>query len=175
MKRLLANIHSGEGEGEKNGHIEPKKQRQCVKKMYLPTEYFSPDHQDIILSQLREKNIDYPYYKCILSQLECKLGGYKHQDVLKKRFCVAEFVDTEHVIQLLNESTMLCQFCKCQLFLLYDIVRETRQWTLDRINNDLGHNVDNVMISCLACNLKRRRTNKDSFLFTKQLNVVRFL
>ena len=59
------------------------------------------------------------------------------------------------------------------MFLLYDIVREAKQWTLDRINNDIGHNTDNVLISCLECNLKRRRTNKDAFLFTKQLVIVK--
>ena len=59
------------------------------------------------------------------------------------------------------------------MFLLYDIVREAKQWTLDRINNDIGHNIDNVLISCLECNLKRRRTNKDAFLFTKQLVIVK--
>jgi hypothetical protein len=44
---------------------------------------------------------------------------------------------------------------------------------LDRINNDLGHNNDNVVISCLECNLKRRKKSKDSFLFTKQLKINR--
>jgi len=66
-----------------------------------------------------------------------------------------------------------CHYCNEKTYILYDLVRETKQWTLDRINNDIGHNTDNVLISCLDCNLKRRRTSKDAFLFTKQLTIVK--
>ncbi len=51
------------------------------------------------------------------------------------------------------------------------MVREMKQWSLDRINNDLGHSCENVFISCLECNLKKRTKNSDSFLFTKQLKI----
>ena len=53
------------------------------------------------------------------------------------------------------------------------MVRDPKQWSVDRINNCNGHNKDNIVLSCLDCNLKRRNKNKDSFLFTKQLKVVR--
>jgi RNase P subunit RPR2 len=47
------------------------------------------------------------------------------------------------------------------------------QWTLERMDNNKGHNNDNVVIACLDCNLKRRLQNKDAFLFTKQLTITR--
>ena len=28
------------------------------------------------------------------------------------------------------------------------------QWTLDRIDNNIGHSKENVVICCLKCNLK---------------------
>ena len=59
------------------------------------------------------------------------------------------------------------------MYILYEISREMKQWTLDRIDNNIGHNYDNIVISCLDCNLKRRLKNKDSFLFTKQLKLTR--
>jgi len=57
--------------------------------------------------------------------------------------------------------------------LLYKLVREPKQWTLDRIDNEYGHCVDNIVLSCLECNLKRRRTNQNKFVFTKQLKITR--
>jgi hypothetical protein len=56
---------------------------------------------------------------------------------------------------------------------LYDISREASQWTVDRINNDLGHNINNFYLACLDCNLKRRCRNDAKFLFTKQLKITK--
>jgi hypothetical protein len=68
---------------------------------------------------------------------------------------------------------MKCHYCACETYLLYEFVREMKQWSLDRINNDIGHNKGNLVIACLECNLKRRRTNKDAFFMTKNLTISR--
>ena len=52
-------------------------------------------------------------------------------------------------------------------------MREPKQWTLDRIDNDKCHSKDNTVIACLKCNLDRRVTNIDKFKFTKQLNIMK--
>ena len=57
--------------------------------------------------------------------------------------------------------------------LFYKKVRDMEQWTLDRIDNNLPHQDDNVIVSCLKCNLQRRQQNKDKFLFTKQLKIIK--
>ena len=57
------------------------------------------------------------------------------------------------------------------MYLFYKQIRDKKQWTLDRIDNSVGHNSDNVIISCLECNLKRRTTEMDRFTFTKQLKI----
>ena len=59
------------------------------------------------------------------------------------------------------------------MFVLYENVRDPKQWSVDRINNDLGHNNDNYVLACLDCNLKRRCRSSDKFLFTKQLNIIK--
>ena len=48
-------------------------------------------------------------------------------------------------------------------------MKQDNQWTLDRIDNYMGHNYNNVLISCLKCNLQRGNINKDKFLFTKEM------
>jgi hypothetical protein len=52
-------------------------------------------------------------------------------------------------------------------------VREPQQWTLERMDNDFGHNEGNVVIACLSCNLRRRTMHYERYLFTKQLNIVK--
>jgi hypothetical protein len=147
--------------------------RKSTEKMGLPSEYFLLEKQDSLINDLHNKVVSSEYYKAIVNQIEIKINGYKQQDVIKKRYNDSVFIKTEQVINKLYECSLQCHYCKEKTFILYDLVREMKQWTLDRINNDEGHNTDNVIISCLDCNLKRRRTNKDAFLFTKQLNIIK--
>jgi hypothetical protein len=118
------------------------------------------------------KNND-KYSKLIINHIKTKIQSYKQQDIIKKIYNEDEFINLEQVIKLLQETNLKCHYCSCETFLLYEIVRELKQWSLDRINNDIGHNKNNLVIACLECNLKRRRTNKDSFMFTKNLKIVR--
>ena len=109
----------------------------------------------------------------IISHIKTKISSYKQQDILKNIFLEPEFVTFEHVIDLLNACDLKCHYCSCETYLLYEFVREMKQWSLDRINNDIGHNKNNLVIACLECNLKRRRTNKDDFFITKNLTITR--
>jgi len=147
--------------------------RKVTEKLGLPSEYFLLENQDALINDIHNKDVSSEYYKAIVNQVEIKINGYKQQDVIKKRYNPVNFIKTEDVVNKLYECSLHCHYCKEKTFILYDLVREMRQWTLDRINNDEGHNTDNVIISCLDCNLKRRRTNKDAFLFTKQLNIIK--
>ena len=109
----------------------------------------------------------------IISHIKTKISSYKDQDILKNIFFESHFVTFDYIINLLNECNMKCHYCACETYLLYEFVREMKQWSLDRINNDVGHNKGNLVIACLECNLKRRRTNKDAFFMTKNLTISR--
>jgi MoaA/NifB/PqqE/SkfB family radical SAM enzyme len=109
----------------------------------------------------------------VVSHIKTKMSSYKHQDLLKNIFLEPDFVTLEYIIDLLNSCNMKCHYCACETYLLYEFVREMKQWSLDRINNDIGHNKGNLVIACLECNLKRRRTNKDAFFMTKNLTISR--
>jgi len=73
----------------------------------------------------------------------------------------------------MKESQLKCRYCIKEMNVLYDISREMKQWSVDRINNDLGHNIDNFHLACLECNLNRRRRTDEKYLFTKQLNIIK--
>lgn len=133
------------------------KQLEMVKEIYFKT-----NENDV----MREKSI-------IVQELDKKINSYKQQDTIKKIYNELHFVDIRIVLQKLIDCNMLCFYCNCETYLLYENVRELTQWTLDRIDNSLGHNNDNFVISCLNCNIKRRKTNADKFLFTKQLSLIK--
>ena len=95
------------------------------------------------------------------------------QDIQKKKYDDDKFVDFQFVISLLVDKKLSCFYCKESVYLFYNYVRENKQWTLERIYNERGHNTDNVEIACLNCNLRRRTMYHERYLFTKQLSVVK--
>jgi len=92
----------------------------------------------------------------ILQQLRIKRHSYKYQDEKKGIYDQEKFVQLKDILAALKDSRLKCYYCGEPVNLLYDNVREREQWTLDRINNAYGHNRDNIVVSCLECNLHRR-------------------
>ena len=129
-----------------------KCQTKLINKIYLQ-QYFDKD-------------------KNVISLIKKKISSYKQQDrkkkILRKEYPIITF---DEVTEKLVKSKLKCYYCKCEILLLYKQIREKKQWTLDRIDNSVGHHRDNVVISCLECNLKRRTTEIDRFTFTKQLKI----
>jgi hypothetical protein len=130
-----------------------------------------------VIEELHEsddyKNINSTSHKLFIKEITNKINGYKRQDILKKLLDPDNFVSLKQIIDKLYESNLSCYYCSEEIYILYEMVREKKQWSLDRINNDLGHNATNVVISCLDCNLKRKCKSKDAFAFTKQFTLVR--
>lgn len=107
------------------------------------------------------------------TEIERKINGYKQQDIKKGIYDENKLISLQETLEKLIESNLYCNYCRKDVKVLYKIVREPSQWTLDRINNDLCHSNSNTLISCLSCNLKRRLMDKDKFEFTKQLNITK--
>jgi hypothetical protein len=151
-----------------------KKMRVETKTWGLNEEQLSHQAQldilKIIFDELLEKD---KYVSMITSHIKTKISNYRQQDVFKKKLDEKSLVKFEEVVDLLDKCNMKCVYCSQEVYILYERVREMKQWTLDRINNDIGHNSGNLLIACLECNLKRRRTNKDAFMFTKNMVIVK--
>lgn len=105
-------------------------------------------------------------------QITNKIQSYHSQDI-KKKILSEDFVNIETVMTLLKKCEFNCYYCRNPTQVLYKHVREPSQWTLERIDNNFGHNNNNVVIACLSCNLKRRRIYHERFIFTKQLNIIK--
>jgi hypothetical protein len=129
------------------------------------------DKQKSLVQQIRENEYKGTCYetKKVVQQIERKIAGYKQQDIEKEILEKEKLVTLPSILDSLTECAFKCYYCKEDMLILYEMVREGKQWTVDRVNNDLGHNLDNYVLACLSCNLKRRCRTKDKFLFTKQL------
>jgi hypothetical protein len=142
------------------------------KKQFSKSDY-ECNQLEVITNIYNESTEEDPQKTIFLREINNKINGYKQQDVCKNMLDVNNFVSLKDVIDKIYNSNLKCYYCSEQMLILYKYVKEKRQWTLDRINNDLGHTCNNVIVSCLECNLQRRRKTKDAFTFTKQLILTR--
>jgi hypothetical protein len=154
---------------KKNIEIEGKTNRYWINKLTTDKRMekkkgFSSEIVDF------SSNAQLAYISEYPTEITKKINNYSQQDKLKK-FNEENFIDFEFVKNMLYETSLKCSYCKENVLFRYDIQREMKQWTLDRIDNNKGHSKDNVVIACLKCNLKRRNQSHKNFLFTSQLSI----
>ena len=145
---------------------ELNKERTSLSKKDISLDLFEFDKQYelMLLNELPE---------IIIKEIERKIAGYKQQDMKKNIYHEEEIIQFQQVMEKFIECQLKCYYCFQHMKLLYKIVRDSQQWTLDRIDNSLGHTQANVVICCLECNLKRRVQSSKNYLFTKQLKLVK--
>ena len=149
------------------------KKRVEIEKLNLTEEYFTFEKQIELINNIVNKEEHENASKILIKQIEKKIAGYKQQDIDKKVLNNEKIINLKCIIDKLIDTEIKCYYCKSEMLILYENVRELKQWTVDRINNDIGHDVDNFVVACLDCNLKRRCKSADNFLFTKQLNIIK--
>jgi hypothetical protein len=113
--------------------------------------------------------LPFEYGTILLNEIKKKLQGYKQQDIKKHIYDKDNFCNISTTIHLLTDTNLICYYCKENMKIIYDDVKDEKQWTLDRIDNNNGHNINNVLICCLKCNLKRRKQNMVRFHFAEKM------
>lgn len=134
-------------------------------------------------SSLYSRGLSHKDCVWIVSQLEHKMEGYVRQDGEKgekrEKRAMTEDVPTRtnrpsvfnvydkmtlyDALHKIQEEDYRCHYCQTQVRILYRKTRDKDQWTLDRIDNDRGHDKDNVVVSCYACNIRRRARSYHKF------------
>jgi hypothetical protein len=130
------------------------------------------DTQLAILRNL-ENQPNAPFLKSLIAT---KLKSYLEQDA-KKKFAhdAGRTITIPETIALLVTSELRCYYCKELTLFFYETVREPKQWTLERLNNEYPHTKENVVIACLQCNLRRRCMNSERYRKTKEMTEVQKL
>ena len=159
--------------------IEKEKEKRVVTKLpkwsFNQSDFLFENQYNMIEQLKRDKTIvcSSPLLKCVLQELNKKVYGYKQQDIIKELYDELRFINIDQVLYLLQKCNMDCFYCKEKVNIIYESVREPKQWSLERIDNDYGHNYDNVEIACLKCNLSRRTMYHERFVFTKQIGTIK--
>lgn len=130
-----------------------KKQIEVINKLYL--------------EEVQEQEI------LVKREINKKIAGYKNQDIRKKLIDLNMLISLDQTIEMLMMSKLKCFYCNENCELLYTSIFSKKQWTLDRINNNKGHNHDNVVICCLDCNVKRGDMDGERFKRGKEIKIVR--
>ena len=140
-------------------------------KWKLDDEYFTYSKQLEIVNLLYLEDTSLEKSEFFKKEIEKKRKGYYRQDIEKKINDDRYFVTLDHIIELLVSSKLLCYYCKQECCLVYKEVLNKKQWTLDRLDNNLGHNNENVVLACLECNIKRGEIDSNRFKMGKQLKI----
>jgi RNase P subunit RPR2 len=150
-----------------------KHQRARTLKWTIDDAFFAHDKQMEVLRRLIADDVTLEERKFFIKEIKNKLDGYSRQDAENGIHDLSAFISLDATIELLLVNTMRCNYCRSCCELIYKDVMAPRQWTLDRVDNDQGHNDGNVILACLACNLQRRTMDAERFKFGKQLRIVK--
>ena len=148
----------------------PKIKKKDVKN--INPSLFKQSNQVSMTNQLY-LNEDFEDKKRVSNAIKKKLNSYKSQDTKKNKYIHTTFIKYNDVLEKLVISRLLCKYCRVVTLIMYENKREPTQWTLDRIDNALGHSNANTVICCLKCNLNRRCINDEKFKFTKQMRLIK--
>jgi hypothetical protein len=162
------------GEQETNEKIPQKRVVTETDKWSFNEYELTAEYEKQLISEINKKEIIHrEHCEFILQQIRQKIYGYKTQDVNKQKLQPDKLICIDNVIQLMSINSNLCYYCNEPVKILYENVREPKQWTLDRIDNDYGHNNDTVFLACLSCILRRRTMYHERYVFTKQLTITK--
>ncbi len=139
------------------------------------------ENKDLLLDNKKQINIlnklylkeNYKGIDNVKKSIERKIKGYENQDIKKEILNNKKLITYKDLLEILVISKLKCHYCRCDCLLMYDNIREKKQWTLDRLDNEQGHNRDNVVVSCLECNLKKGTIDDKKFRFAKQMRIIK--
>ena len=161
--------------------IDPNKSKTIPRKdyaewLFLYPEVSSPEAwmQTLVCIRDGTEYVQPHVTRIIKSEIKNKVAGYQAQDKLKGYDpTIYKPISEETCIALIIRQDITCIYCNIKCLIIYPTQRHLSQWTLDRIDNTVGHTLENVVICCLGCNLQRRNTSVDKFKSTKQLLLVK--
>jgi hypothetical protein len=83
-----------------------------------------------------------------------KLNSAKVEDKKYNRYVKEEYIKKKNIFDLQETQNNKCIYCNCEM--TNNKKGEPTTLTIERKDNDLGHNTSNCVLCCFSCNVKRR-------------------
>ncbi len=93
----------------------------------------------------------------VVQCIEAKLKNYMVSDRADGRYDKEHFVTTSWVMDQLKACRKRCQCCPEKEYLTCDGGDEGRDFSVDRIDSERGHTMDNCQIICWQCNRRKKK------------------
>ena len=94
------------------------------------------------------------------------VGNSRVGDIKSGRYDKQNHITSKYLRQLKQECGEKCSYCECELDWSHQPthIRRSKQVTLQRKNNKLGHIKGNCVYACFDCNVVKRMESKDHLL-----------
>jgi len=150
-------------------------ERSSMKKFSkeMMTFYEKHDEQVSVVNKLYMDVKPLENREIFIKEIEKKINGYKQQDIEKELYDKDKFIDMEYVLSEITGCRLKCYYCCEKCYIIYNEVLSKTQWTVDRVDNDYGHNKGNIVIACLNCNLRRGIMDSERFKLGKQFKFIK--
>ena len=124
---------------------------------------FNYSLQDFETDYLNIKEPPNTNYSIPLS-IDERLLGYMQQDEKTSRYNPEKFIQRDEVENIFHKHHGNCHYCwnPCKSI----------DWSLDRLDNSIGHNEGNCVLSCIQCN--RQRSNTPYKIFYRKKALLRY-
>jgi len=131
----------------------------------------------ILCKMLMGENVSFtpspdPLCSKVKNEINAKLRTYKASDA-SRSLPGTSISDCDVITDMMIRQKCKCYYCHKEFLVLYKNTRDPLQWSVDRINNDKAHTADNIVISCLRCNLQRRTRDCNEFYISRNLQITK--
>jgi hypothetical protein len=83
--------------------------------------------------------------------LQRKVRNSRGRDIVRGFYDPDNHITAQHLANRTLDQGMLCAWCLVHM----SLERNNKQITVDRIDNNKGHTIDNIVMACLHCNTAR--------------------
>ena len=94
------------------------------------------------------------------------VGNSRVGDMKARRYDKQNHITSKYLRELKRVSGEKCSYCECELDWSHQPthIRRSKQVTLQRVNNKIGHIKGNCVYACFECNVVKRMESKDHLL-----------